>query len=248
MNNLYHKVLVVSVFTALGFAMGVNKEAKAATFTLTIDGFRNNGTSFLVADVNRDGLGDWYYGGVPLPVGRRLRNEEYRALYEFNLASLSLASNTVISSAILLASVNSIEERDGGYAYLQAYGYIGNGQADVSDFEAGEYLDRKNFGFIMHREPVGVIDFNVLPFINQRIRNNDAFAGFSIHNDQIDHYGDDDLYIHLNQNARLIITTVDVPEPVPEPTTIFGSALALSVGGWLKRKKFNQQSKTTSQH
>jgi hypothetical protein len=26
-------------------------------------------------------------------------------------------------------------------------------------------------------------------------------------------------------------------QPVPEPTTIFGSALALGVGGWLKRKK-----------
>jgi hypothetical protein len=36
------------------------------------------------------------------------------------------------------------------------------------------------------------------------------------------------------------------PEPVPEPTTIFGSALALGVGGWLKRKKSSQQNKTTS--
>ena len=35
--------------------------------------------------------------------------------------------------------------------------------------------------------------------------------------------------------------------PVPEPTTIFGSALALGVGGWLKRKKSSQQNKTTSQ-
>lgn len=36
-------------------------------------------------------------------------------------------------------------------------------------------------------------------------------------------------------------------EPVPEPTTIFGSALALGVGGWLKRKKISQQNKTTPQ-
>jgi len=35
-------------------------------------------------------------------------------------------------------------------------------------------------------------------------------------------------------------------QPVPEPTTIFGSALALGVGGWLKRKKSSQQNKTTS--
>jgi hypothetical protein len=38
--------------------------------------------------------------------------------------------------------------------------------------------------------------------------------------------------------------TVEV-QPVPEPTTIFGSALALGVGGWLKRKKSSQHNKTT---
>jgi len=37
-------------------------------------------------------------------------------------------------------------------------------------------------------------------------------------------------------------------QPVPEPTTIFGSAIALGLGGWLKRKKSSQQNKTTSQH
>jgi hypothetical protein len=36
-------------------------------------------------------------------------------------------------------------------------------------------------------------------------------------------------------------------QPVPEPTTIFGSALALGVGGWLKRKKSNRQNKTAPQ-
>jgi hypothetical protein len=34
---------------------------------------------------------------------------------------------------------------------------------------------------------------------------------------------------------------------VPEPTTIFGSALALGVGGWLKRKKSTPQNKAKSQ-
>src|SRR4028119_1843646 len=33
MNNLYHRVAVASVCTALGFALGANKEAKAATFS-----------------------------------------------------------------------------------------------------------------------------------------------------------------------------------------------------------------------
>jgi hypothetical protein len=46
--------------------------------------------------------------------------------------------------------------------------------------------------------------------------------------------------------SSLVIETVDVAEPVPEPTTIFGSALALGVGGWLKRKKSGQENKITS--
>jgi len=74
----------------------------------------------------------------------------------------------------------------------------------------------------------------------------DAFAGFAIR--------------ALNQGsvllggpnaldrASLVVETVTVTEPVPEPTTIFGSALALGVGGWLKRKKLSQQNKITSQH
>jgi len=37
-------------------------------------------------------------------------------------------------------------------------------------------------------------------------------------------------------------------QPVPEPTTIFGSTLALGLGGWLKRRKSSQQNKTTPQN
>jgi hypothetical protein len=36
-------------------------------------------------------------------------------------------------------------------------------------------------------------------------------------------------------------------EPVPEPTTIFGSAIGLCLGGWLKRKKSSLPNKTKSQ-
>ena len=90
--------------------------------------------------------------------------------------------------------------------------------------------------------PSPIFSFNVLPFISQRIKNNDTFAGFSFRNTN------EEAYLTLNQDARLTIITVDVAEPVPEPTTIFGSALALSLGGWLKRKKSSQQNKTTPQN
>jgi hypothetical protein len=240
MNNLYQKVAVASVCTALSFALVANKEAKAAVFTLTPT------FSLSVADRNaQDGLGDYISGDVPLPVG--ITNgegyrQEYRALYEFNLANLSLAPNTVISSAIFGVKANSISWY-GRFSRLDAYGYRGNGQADVSDFEAGEYLDGRYLYSVINLNstinPSPLFSFNVLSSISQRIQNNDSFAGFSLRND--------DGYLTFNQNASLTIITADVAEPVPEPTTIFGSALALSLGGWLKRKKSNQQPKTTSQ-
>ena len=48
--------------------------------------------------------------------------------------------------------------------------------------------------------------------------------------------------------SSLVIETVDAAEPVPEPTTIFGSAIALCLGGWVRRKKSSQQHKTAPQH
>ncbi len=243
MNNLYHKVAFASVCTALSFALVANKEAKAAVFTLTPT------TSFIVGDRNdQDGLGDYISGDVPLPVGI-IRGEgyrqEYRAFYEFNIANLSLAPNTAISSAIFGVKANTISwyER---FSRLDAHGYIGNGQADLSDFEAGEYLDGRFLYSVININstinPSPIFSFNVLPFISQRIKNNDTFAGFSFRNTR------EEAYLTLNQDARLTIITVDVAEPVPEPTTIFGSALALSLGGWLKRKKSSQQNKTTPQN
>ena len=85
------------------------------------------------------------------------------------------------------------------------------------------------------------------PFVNQGVSNRDVFAGFGI---RALNFGG----LFLNNSdfpgikPSLIIETANVAEPVPEPTTIFGSALALGVGGLLKRKKSSQQNKTTSQH
>ena len=242
MNNLYHKLAFASVCTALGLAQVANKEAKAAVFTLTPS------PSYTVGDTkDRDGLGDYIFGSVSLPVGI-IKGEgyrhEYRALQEFNLANLSLAPNTAISSAIFGVKANNISSYE-RFSRLDAYGYIGNGQGDLSDFGAGERLDGRFLYSVINTgsgsNPSPIFSFNVLPFITQRINNNDSFAGFALRNDN------GEAYLTLNQDARLTIITADVAEPVPEPTTIFGSALALSLGGWLKRKNSSQNNKTTPQ-
>jgi hypothetical protein len=259
MNNFYHKIAVASVGIALSFVLGTHKEAKAATFILT------ETTRYHLADSNQDGLPDWGDTGASLAVGIRDPRDtrEDRAFYEFNIANLSLDSNTVISSAILEATVNNIRWYRPHFR-LEAYGYTENDKFDPLEvYNAGEYLDQASIGLSLQRLPKGIATlnvrsfkgiatFNVLPFINQRIGSNNSFAGFGIR------FFNKEGFINLDRRARLIITTAKVAEPVsepftifaepvPEPTTIFGSAIGICLAGWLKRKKSTLPNKTTSQ-
>jgi hypothetical protein len=230
MNSLYHRVAVVSVGIALGFALGANKEARAATFTFT------STRSVYIIDKNQDGVvdnGSDYPG--PRYVGINYKEGsppwekgEYRSFYEFNITNLSLDSNTLIKSAYFQTRVNGIQygDKDG---LLDVYGYT----EEVFQFDNnGKYLDTEGLGSLGQNQ---IATFNVLPLINQTIENNDSFW-LSLRTNNS--------FVTLPWQSSLTITT----EPVPEPTTIFGSALALGVGGWLKRKKLSQQNKTTSQH
>jgi hypothetical protein len=260
MKNLYGKIALASVCTALGFALGANKEVKAATFILENSGF-------LVADTDLDGLGNWSYGSVPLPVGIRdgllygsygeSFREEYRAFYEFNIAQLSLAPNTVISSAIFKNVINTVERLNNTHydPRLDVIGYVGNGSADSSDFsKEGVSLGHVPLWYSLAGT---TFNLNVTTFVNQIVSNRESFAGFGFRSNPFsedDYYGnngysnDNNSYITLGgypyPPASLTIITVDA-EPVPEPTTIFGSVIGLCLGGWLKRKKSSQQNKIT---
>jgi len=247
MNHFYRKIAITSVCTALCFALGANKKAKAATIILS------PATSFGVTDQDRDGLGDSYYTGTPFHVGLNTTVTQFpedRAFYEFNIANLSLAS-TVISSAIFRVRFNSVYAGH-RYHHIDIFGYLGNGQPDTSDFSRRgygggvgafpgdlSYLDSETSIYLTGTGESGPFpvqkfnfneDFTVTPFVKELIERNHGFAGFSFR-ESSPFSGDATLD---NRDATLIITTV------PEPTTIFGSALALGVGGWLKRKKSSQ--------
>jgi len=253
MNNFYHKVAVASVFTALSFTLGANKEAKAATFslpsTITSQIADYDLTNVSGNEVfNYDGLGDELFPEIDIISVLKGTSGEVAQLTEFNIGSFYFAPNTVIRSAILQVEIASLSVFSGfGYddtnpGSLGIFGYIGNGTAEASDFEAGVFLNSVD----TPASSIGdILSFDVSPFVNQRVSNGDAFAGFSI---RALNFGG----LALNNGSpyrppgvkpRLIVETA---EPVPEPTTIFGSALALGVGGWLKRKKSSQQNKTTS--
>ncbi len=244
MNNLSHKVAVASVCMALGFVLGANTEVKAATLSLEPT------TIFTVNDLDSryavggpfsfDGLGDYVRPGKFDFVIKGLAGE-VASFAEFNIGNFSLASNTVISSAVFQARIAFKSVFGYGIegtppSSVGIFGYVGNGTPDPSDLEAGVLLSSVD---ISSPSFGNTLNFNVTPFLNQRVSNGNTFAGFGIRALNVGGLG-------LSQEfppPRLIVETA---EPVPEPTTIFGSALALGVGGWLKRRKSGQENKTTS--
>jgi hypothetical protein len=269
MNNLYHKIALASVCTALGFALGVNKKAEAATFSDTYYGISY--LTFHAIDGSSygsfDGLGDtvtnvsytnfWEYPSIPHSWWdvERTDAKEVAALLEFPLSSLAIsltafsgenAKITSITNAVLQVFVGDWAPFDDS-AVMGAFGYVGNGIPEASDFEAGVFLDSKKI-----RENQSWYEFNVTSLVKELFSNNNEFGGFalrSLNQHKIDlpaHYNPSQIFPPKLIVSGEIERGVE-PEPVPEPTTFFGSVIGLCLGGWLKRKKSTIQNKTTSQ-
>jgi hypothetical protein len=249
MKNLYHKVAVASVGTALGFVLGASPEAKAASFTfaptITFEVIDLDDQYYFGGPGRFDGLGDLVFPGNFDTVVRGTIGE-IGQFAEINIGSFSLAPNTVISSAVFQAEILTFLVYGLGVSAtnpgsLGIFGYVGNGTVDASDFEAGVLLSSVD---VSSSSPGDILSFDVTPFVNQRVSNGDTFAGFGI---RALNFGSLALANYSDRRPRLVVETVDVAEPVPEPTTILGSAIGLGLGGWLKRKKSSQQNKTKSQ-
>ena len=167
---------------------------------------------------------------------------------EFNIGSFSFPPNTVISSAIFQAEIYSFLVYGLGVSAtnpgsLGIFGYVGNGTVEASDFEAGVFLSSVDVSSSRDND---ILNFDVTPFVNQRLSNGDAFAGFGIRALNFGSLALKNTYAAGIQ-PRLIVKTAEVTEPVPEPTTILCAGIALSWGGWMKRKNSSQQNKKKSQ-
>jgi len=241
MKNLYHKVAVVSVCTTLSFVLGASEEAKAATITVPPTIQFGVQTRFRFDPV----------GGVPTKLSSYPDIVEYAPVQsggwqqrfaEFNISSFFMAPNTIIKSAVFQDKLSKvIGNYFGDPITLSIFGYIGNGTAEISDADNGVFLSSVDISSL---SPGDTFNFDVTTFVNQRVSNGNPFAGFFIRTfgfNTVSLGGTDAL-----GRSSLVIETVDAAEPVPEPTTIFGSALALSLGGGLKRKKLSPQNKTAS--
>ena len=250
MNTFYSKVAVASICTTLGLALGVSPEAKAASFTLAPT------ITFEVIDYSEristeigyiyeyDGIGDSarvndYFWAVVL------REAQVGRFAEFNINSFSLLPNKVIRSALVETQLSSFEFYTGAPHKpdsVSIFGYVGNGTEEASDFEAGVFLSSVDISSSSRGD---ILSFDVTRFVNQRVTNTDTFAGFALRvSTGTVSFGGDNF---SGTPLRMVVETADVAEPVPEPTTIIGSAIGLCLGGWLKRKKSSQQNKTIPQ-
>jgi hypothetical protein len=251
MNNLYHKVAVASVCTALGFALGANKEAKAATFNSS---FNDPVITFHAYDGGSfgsfDGLGDAVDSVTDhsWSMVERTTASEIAALTEFSIPDFTKFSTgfrtdtkiTNIIRAVLRVEINGWLGDGYGAPNLGLFGYVGNGTAEASDFEAGILLESFIGSYVIMS-----VDFNVTPFFNGLVSNNNEFAGFAVRS-----LTENRTFLSYGGEIVTSPPTLFVEgeyETVPEPITIFGSAMGLCLGGWLKRKKLSQQNKTVPQ-
>jgi hypothetical protein len=263
MNNLYRKIAVASVCTALGFALGANKEAQAATFSNFQYYWLGSELTFGAIDGGSygsfDGLGDTVINvsynndsesASPHSWGNIERTDarEVAALLEFSFSGLAAhLTNFRSENAKITSITNAVLRIAAGQpnplpSTMGAFGYVGNGIPEASDFEAGVFLDSKEITTY-----ADWYDFNVTPFVQEMVSNNNEFAGFALRS-----LTQGQIWLPSAGYPPQLIVSGEIeegvePEPVPEPTTIFGSAIFLGIGRWLKRKKSAPQNKAKSQ-
>jgi len=232
MNNLYHKVAVTCIYTALSFILVINKEAKAATLSA------QKTEEFFVECISGPFSGtltgpESGPSGHSFSVSRNLEPYNVRsAFFEFSMPS----NLSFIRSAVFI--IQSEDMKPGDSISVDIYGSTEKANPLKS-------ASVKPLGNLFFTHPNTAM-LDVTQLVSEGVRNRDAFMTFGIATPTS--YNSYSALSLTYYGPRLIIETADVAEPVPEPTTIFGSALALGVGGWLKRTKSSQQNKTTSQN
>ena len=226
--NLSVTSVGIAVITSTLLSLLVSREARSATTTFqpTItfevgDGF--NGPF--------DGQGEEVFPGNFDTVVRGTFGENSENA-EFNISGFSVPPQESITSTIFQAQISNLQVEGLGVNVgqnptgLAVRGYVGNGQPDASDFQAGTILDTVN----LSSPVVGqILQFDVTSFVKNLVSNGDSFAGFGVR--AIDFGG-----LALRPSGvTLTITTTTVPEPSPALGVL--AFCSLGVVSVLKRKQ-----------
>ncbi|MBV6622933.1 MAG: cadherin-like domain-containing protein [Rivularia sp. (in: Bacteria)] len=102
---------------------------------------------------------------------------------EFDISNLSLPEGETITNARFDVKITSLEVGGLGASFgdnpdsIGAFGYVGNGVADASDFEAGVLLDTEDTS----NPSVGQqLSFDVTDFVQNLVNSGESFAGIGL--------------------------------------------------------------------
>jgi hypothetical protein len=230
--NLAQKLAITTV--GMAFFTGIKiSSAKAVTFTV------DPSITFEVVDGGGEGLfdgnGDTVFPGN-FDVSAKGPFGEASEIAEFNITEFFIPPQETITNAIFQVNSTgnpsfggSIGDTNGrAPTSLLVQGFIGNGQVDASDFQAGTILDTVN---VFQNFGPETFNFNVTSFVQSLLNNNNSFAGFNVRASDI---GAISFFREGVQGPKLIITTSTVTTSVPEPSFGLG-ILAFSALTFISR-------------
>jgi len=233
------KLTVWAATMGLCLSFVASGEARAATFT-----FADPEVDFIAADGplfggSLDGVGDEVFSTFSNVILAPPFQEE-RSIAEFNISGFTVPPGEAITSAIFQVQINTTILFGPGYEpgdnpeRLAVYGYVGNGIAETSDFQAGTLLDTVDTSSAFVGQ---LLTFDVTEFFQGLVSNGASFGGLGVRAEELG-------AIALEESStlgfpRLTIATSAVSTTVPEPTSVLGllGFGALGAGSMLKRKQ-----------
>ena len=229
---------VSAAFMGLCLGFLASKEAKAATFTFDPTITFEVGDGFFTEPFDGKGDADAVFPGNfdTVVLGTFGEAAEFA---EFDISGFSIPPEEAIASAKFQVELTSLEVGGLGVNFgenpdnLGVYGYVGNGIAEASDFQAGTLLNTIDISSAFVGQ---ILNFDVTPFVQSLVSNSNSFAGFGV---RAQEFGG----LALRRFPTLTIATA-VPTSVPEPASVLGLLTfgALGATKVIKRKQINSAS------
>jgi len=229
------KLTVWAATMGLCLSFVASGEARAATFTFDPTITFEVGDGFFSEPFDGRGDADAVFPGNfdTVVLGTFGENSENA---EFNISEFSVPFEEFITSAIFQVQISSLQVGGLGVDFgenptsLAVRGYVGNGQPDASDFQAGSILDTVNLSSPFVGQ---LLTFDVTAFVNNLVSKGNSFVGLGV---RAQDFGG--LALSSPPQVKLTITTAAVPASVPEPTSVVGLLAfgAFGASSMLKRK------------
>lgn len=218
-------VKATALVVGLSLSLLATKSAQAATFSF------NPTITFEVIDGGSsgsfDGAGDEVFPGNFDTVVKGSFGENSE-IAEINIGGFSIPTQEYITSAIF--KVRGLGNLTFGFGTsgerptsLAVRGFVGNGQVDASDFQAGTILDTVNVSPDYIDED---FSFDVTTFVSRLVNNGDLFAGFGIRSQD---FGGLTLFGANFAGPVPTLTITTAPVPVTPPTTVPEPSFVLSI-------------------